>query len=120
MNIGKCDICLRVGSVQRSRAFYKDLGFRRVEGSDEEGWAVVVNSQTRIGLFEAQYMEAPFTLNFRGADISEIAHDLTAKGHTFEKGPALSSGGCGSATWLDPDGNRIFFDTAPGDLSDRS
>jgi len=116
MDIGQCDFCLRVNSVTVSRNFYEDLGFRRVEGDDEEGWAVVVNNTTRLGLFEAQYMEAPFTLNFRGGNIEKIATALTAKGHTFVKPPRLLENGSGSTTLVDPDGNRLFFDTAPGDI----
>jgi catechol 2,3-dioxygenase-like lactoylglutathione lyase family enzyme len=115
VNLGWCDVCLRVEKAQRSREFYADLGFWRVEGDDEEGWAVVTNGSLRLGLFEPAFMRTPFSLNFRGGDVAAIACDLTAKGHTFVSGPKFSSSGA-SAEMRDPDGHTIFFDCAKGEV----
>lgn len=116
MNLGWLDICLRVESVVASREFYAGLGFERVEGEDSEGWAVVVNGNARIGLYEPKHMgESAFSLNFRGGDVMANAAVLISKGYTFSKEPKPYSGGGGSATLLDPDGHTIYLDTAPGE-----
>lgn len=116
MKLGWLDVCLGVRTVAVSRAFYEDLGFHRVEGADQEGWAVMVREESRIGLFESQFIETgQVTLNFRGGNIREIATLLSAQGKSFVKEPKFDADGSGSATILDPDGFRIFFDSAPGE-----
>jgi catechol 2,3-dioxygenase-like lactoylglutathione lyase family enzyme len=115
MELGWCDVCLRVSSATASVVFYQKLGFHVVEGGGE-GWAVVTNGDLRLGLFEHQFMDdSTVTLNFRGGDVFAIAEELKAKELTFSKGPVRgASGGC-SGTLLDPDGYQLFFDTAPGE-----
>lgn len=116
MNLGWLDVCLGVRNVAVSRAFYEGLGFRRVEGEDEEGWAVMVLAESRISLFGAQFLDSgSVTLNFRGGHIAEIVAALSSRGPRFEKQPQCNPDGSGSATIFDPDGFRIFFDSAPGE-----
>lgn len=108
---------MRVKSAAVSRAFYADLGFWRVEGSDDEGWSVLSNGDTRIGLFEPQYMsEDAFSLNFRGGDVMRIAQELASKGHRFSKEAKVGKTGGASASLRDPDGYAIFLDCAPGEV----
>jgi catechol 2,3-dioxygenase-like lactoylglutathione lyase family enzyme len=45
------DVCLRVEDLARSAAFYRKLGFGKVEGEPAEGWSVVERDGVRIGLF---------------------------------------------------------------------
>jgi lactoylglutathione lyase len=116
MDLAWCDVCLRVKTALESRKFYASLGFQRVEGNDQEGWAVVTNGQLRLGLFEPTFMKEPITLNFRGGDIAKIASELKSLGHTFESGPKFAPAGGGTATMRDPDGFAITFDCAPGEL----
>lgn len=115
MDLGWCDVCLRVNSTAASREYYEKLGFTRVEGKDEEGWAVMTNGDQRLGLYEKQHMaEAAMCLNFRGGDVMANAKALQDKGLQIEKGPVESKEGC--SAWLrDPDGNSIFLDTAAGE-----
>ena len=40
---------------------------------------------------------------------------IQAKGLTFEKGPLLERDKSAAAILRDPDGNAIFFNTAPGE-----
>ena len=111
MNIGRLDVCLRVNDVGNSEAFYEKLGFQRAEGNPEEGWSVVSDGQARIGLFEAQYMDSDFSLNFRDGDILSIVSELSGKGITLDK-PLRGSPDKGySATLRDPDGYVIFLDS---------
>ncbi len=115
LELGWCDICLRATNVKTSRAFYEKLGFRRVEGIDEEGWAVMTNGDQRLGLYEPQHTGEPgITINFRGGDVLAIAKELQARGLAIEKGPIESEHGC--SAWLrDPDGYSIFLDTGKGE-----
>ncbi|MBX3120467.1 MAG: VOC family protein [Fimbriimonadaceae bacterium] len=115
MDIGWMDLCLRVASVKRSREFYEGLGFHKVEGKDDEGWAVMTNGDARIGLYEAQHMgKDAFSLNFRGSDVMAVAEELKAKGYEFYDGPTQTEQG--SSAWMkDPDGYTLFFDTMVGE-----
>lgn len=116
MYLGWCDVCLRVKDVARSREFYEGLGFHAVEGSDAEGWAVVVHEAIRLGLYAREHVGAErVTLNFRGGDVLAIAKELQARGFAFDVPPEAGPEGGGSATLKDPDGYPIFFDTAPGE-----
>jgi len=116
MDLGWCDVCLKVASAKASREFYELLGFRRVEGKDEEGWAVITNDDLRLGLYEQQHAgEDTLTLNFRGGDVQANCEELKAKGLSFEMGPKEGKSGGWSATLRDPDGYNVFFDTAPGE-----
>lgn len=110
MELGWLDICLRVRDVAASRTFYEKLGFSRVEGADEQGWAVVVNDVVRLGLFEARYMgDDALSLNFRGGDVYQIVQTLQREGCVFDKERA-NPDGTGSAELRDPDGHLIFLD----------
>jgi lactoylglutathione lyase len=120
MDLGWLDVCLRVANVQRSRAFYEGLGFRRVEGEDDEGWAVVVNGNARIGLFEASFMNDAYSLNFRGGNMQANVSELKNRGYGFESEPVVKPDGSGSARLRDPDGNLVFLDCAPGEVKLRS
>lgn len=114
MNLGWLDFCLRVDDVRLSRRFYEALGFVRVEGEDEEGWAVVISGEARIGLYEAKYLpETDFTLNFRGGDIGQIAALLSSSDLTIDQMKVGEDKVSGSISIRDPDGHRIFFDHAP-------
>lgn len=114
MDLGWCDVCLKVKSASVSKQFYTDLGFWRVEGSDEEGWSVMTNGALRLGLFEPQFMSSQFSLNFRGGDIADICLQIRFKGHAFAREHKLINGG-GSAAMVDPDGHSIFCDAFPGE-----
>jgi lactoylglutathione lyase len=116
MDLGWCDVCLTVSSAGQSRQFYEGLGFRRVEGDDADGWAVVTNGEVRLGLYEKAHMgEDRFSLNFRGGDVQAIAGELQAKGYVFASGPDQTKSGACSARLRDPDDHLLFFDTAPGE-----
>lgn len=116
MNLGWLDVCLTVECVKKSQEFYQKLGFQRVEGNDDEGWAVVVNQNSRLGLYQKEHMgKATHTLNFRGENVLKIKEELERKGLQFEHDFCPKSDGTGSALLKDPDGHPIFFDTAPGE-----
>lgn len=116
MKLGWLDVCLRVADVGVSRGFYEGLGFRRVEGDDAEGWAVMVHDESRIGLYELAHMgEDEFCLNFRGGNVAEVATSLVERGIPFLDELKVSPEGGASARLKDPDGHVIFLDAAAGE-----
>ena len=52
MKLGRPEISLAVADIKASLAFYEALGFKRVEGAEEEKRAVVAQPDLRIGLYE--------------------------------------------------------------------
>ena len=116
MNLGWLDFCIRVSNVPNSAAFYEGLGFRKVEGDPSDGWVVLSMADSRIGLFESKFMSTPFSLNFRGGHVNEIVSSLQEQGYGFEGQPKVRPDGSGSAHLHDPDGNLIFFDSAPNEV----
>lgn len=115
MDLGWCDVCLRVANATDSVAFYQKLGFTKVDGNDLEGWAIVTLGSLRIGLFESRYMSEPFTLNFRGGDVSGAVAELELNGIQFSKNLSGSDEKGWSAEFKDPDGVLIFLDSAPNE-----
>ncbi|MBS1712789.1 MAG: VOC family protein [Armatimonadetes bacterium] len=113
VDLGWLDVCLRVADVSASRTFYEAFGFHRVEGDDAEGWAVVVNGESRIGLYAPEHMEGSvFSLNFRGGDIAGTVAELKDRGVSPVRGPVSNEQGGESAWFEDPDGHTIFLDRA--------
>ncbi|HEY3889724.1 MAG TPA: VOC family protein [Caulobacteraceae bacterium] len=106
MDLGWYELSLDVKDVERSCDFYGKLGFELVGGAPEDGAATVQRGNCRIGLYQGLSPET--TLLFRQGDVEAIAADLTGKGLTFERGPALDSKGVG-ALLRDPDGMAIYF-----------
>ena len=116
MELGWLDVCIRASNVEESIDFYKKLGFRVVDGNAGEGWAILVKGEKRIGLFEPRFMTTSFSLNFRGGNIQAIADSLSASGIEFSSEPRIRDNGSGSFEIRDPDGNLIFFDSAPNEV----
>ncbi len=118
MDLGWLDVCLRVKDFAASQRFYETLGFRLVEGEPTKGWGVFVRDQARIGLFVEEFMnEDRFSLNFRGGCIPEILQHIVT--HQIEPTvpPVILDERAGSIQLRDPDGNLIFIDSAPGEVS---
>lgn len=116
MDLGWLDVCLTVEDVTTSRKFYEGLGFRHVDGEDDEGWAVMVNGESRIGLYGRDHMgDGDFCLNFRGGDVGRIVRTLETSGYTFEPEYKVTDQPQGTAFLKDPDGYVIMFDHEPGE-----
>ena len=97
--------------MDRSLDFYKGLGFGIVEGQPDDGYAILSKDQTRIGLYRH---DLPNMLNFRGADLHEVAAYLRSNGLPDTPEPQTEADGSSGFTLTDPDGNMIYFNTLGG------
>jgi catechol 2,3-dioxygenase-like lactoylglutathione lyase family enzyme len=117
LELGWLDVCLRCADLAASLDFYMKLGFEKVEGDVAEGWVVVVNQSGRIGLFCDNFMgEEPFSLNFRGGNIREIAKSLVDRAIEPDAEPKFVGESGGSIRLRDPDGNLVFIDGHDGEI----
>ena len=115
MNLGWCDACLNVKNLKSSRAFYEELGLKVAEGNWEDKYFVMYNGAIRIGLYEGHF--EGFMVNFRGGDVLANAKLLEEKGLTLQGDLNVEQYESNAATFLDPDGNIIFLNTHPDELS---
>jgi len=115
MNLGWCDVCLDVKDIKEARAFYENLGFKAVEGSQEDNYFIMVNDSARVGLYQGCF--EGFMLNFRGGDVMANAKQLKEKGLLVDSEAEESDGSVG-ATVIDPDGNIIYLNTHPSELNE--
>lgn len=129
LELGWGQVCLSVKDIKASLDFYGTLGFTMVGGKAEEGWAILNNATSEIGLFKG-HITGPM-LNFRGIDIQQLAAAMKLRGFSLEgeatfkakdwppewaqdaQGKPLPPEGSGSFTIKDPDGVALFFDTVP-------
>jgi len=112
--LGAFQICLQVADLQISQDFYSALGFRVKEGSPAEGFVVLRREDCEIGLF-AQPMVG-VVMNFRGGNTHAIAEWLSGRGLELPTNVTNPDDGSGSVILKDPDGNTLFFDSAPAEI----
>jgi catechol 2,3-dioxygenase-like lactoylglutathione lyase family enzyme len=102
--------CLDCSDLGATLEFYEKLGFVRIGGEPENGWAIIHSGPFELHLFSS--MGPGDLLNFRGGDVEGIRaafaeHGLSPIG---EDGPT-------SFTYTDPDGGRVFFDIGEPEIS---
>lgn len=119
MELGAFSVSLTVRDLQKSIAFYEDLGFSKFGGSEDYGYAIMKYGEHLIGLFQGMFERNMLTFNpgwdqsagevSPFTDVREIKAHLAAKGHeiTQEQGGAE---GPASFVVTDPDGNPILID----------
>ena len=108
-----CTVCLNVRDVKRSSEFYAKLGFRVAAGGLAENWVVMEYGNLKLGLFQG-HIESNL-LNFRGGDVFAIARHLEAQGLKLRTPAQVEPDSSTGATIAGPDGNLIYFNTAPGE-----
>jgi hypothetical protein len=106
MNLGSFELCLKVCDFAVAVGFYKKLGFVETVDWKISGYSSLSNGSCTISLYKDD-IDCNI-LNFRGGDIAQIAEEL---GINYE----LESDGSLGAWITDPDGNKIYFNTAPGE-----
>ena len=120
MDLGAFSVSLAVKDLEASRRFYEQLGFVQFHGDASQGWLILKNGDTVIGLFQGMFERNTLTFNpgWDGnanavesfTDIREIQRRLKAGGMTFVAEVDEAGSGPGSFIIEDPDGNPIYVD----------
>lgn len=123
MPLGAFSVSLAVEDLAASKHFYEQLGFRAHGEYAGEGWMILKNGSTVIGLFQGMFEENIMTFNPGwNADAENLEsftdiRELQAK--LLERGiePVMpideaTAGEAGPASFVlaDPDGNQILVD----------
>jgi len=120
MKLGAFSVSLNVKDIAVSKAFYGKLGFEAFGGDETQGWLILRNGETVIGLF--QDMLPANTLTFNPGwdqaaqnldsfdDVRTIQAHLRAEGVELASEADDSTTGPASFMVMDPDGNPILID----------
>ena len=120
-SIGSFSVSLAVADLGTSIEFYRKLGFD-VTGGDEESWAILVNGQVVIGLFQGMFEDNILTFNpgwgVLGAELDEFHDVRTLRDRFVDAGIEVaddastqeSASGPASFVIVDPDRNPILID----------
>jgi len=113
-------VSLAVKDLPTSLAFYEKLGFSQVHGDANEGWIILRNGISTIGLFQGMFEGNIMTFNpgwdsnakklDSFTDIRNIQKHLKAAGVELTTETDESTSGPASFMLADPDGNMILFD----------
>ena len=120
MNLGNFSVSLTVKDLAVSKAFYEKLGFAVIEGNADQGWLIMKNASSTIGLFQGMFEKNILTFNpgwdANGqpidtyTDVRELQKKLKADGVQLIEEADEATTGPASFTLLDPDGNPILVD----------
>lgn len=120
MNPGAFSISLAVKDIHASKAFYQKIGFTEFGGNIDQGWLILKNGSSIIGLFQGMFEKNILTFNpgwdqdaqplDTYTDVRDIQKQLKASGISFESEADESTSGPASFVILDPDGNPVLFD----------
>jgi catechol 2,3-dioxygenase-like lactoylglutathione lyase family enzyme len=120
MDLGAFSVSLAVKDIARSCSFYQALGFAVFGGQQDQGWLIMKNGGTLIGLFQGMFDKNLLTFNPgwdsdaqnlpRFTDVRAIQRQLIEQG--IELGQRVDEAGSGPGSFIlqDPDGNTILFD----------
>jgi catechol 2,3-dioxygenase-like lactoylglutathione lyase family enzyme len=120
MELGAFSVSLAVKDIQASKDFYEKLGFTTMGGDQDQGWLILKNGSTVIGLFQGMFEKNILTFN-PGWDSNanplpsftdgrDIQKSLQAQGVELIKSAAEDSQGPEHIILEDPDGNQIMLD----------
>jgi lactoylglutathione lyase len=120
MQLGNFSVSLAVKDIQASRDFYEKLGFSVWGGDQKQGWLILKNGSTIIGLFQGMFEKNLLTFNPgwnsdaqqlpEFTDIRELQRNLKAQGITPLSEADETTSGPASLMLVDPDGNQILLD----------
>ena len=63
MELGAFSVSLAVKDIAASKAFYEKLGFTTMGGEQSQGWLILKNGDTVIGLFQGMFENNILTFN---------------------------------------------------------
>ena len=120
MELGCFSVSLTVKDIEASRVFYQKLGFSVFGGDASQGWLILKNGSTNIGLFQGMFDRNILTFNpgwdldanpvDAFTDVRDLQRTLKAEGVAFDMEADESSSGPASFVITDPDGNPILVD----------
>lgn len=120
MELGAFSVSLNVADLEKSKAFYEALGFAAVFGEQDQGWLILRNGTTTIGLFHKMFDRNILTFNpgwnanaetmDSFTDVREIQRELKKRGIELADTVDESGSGPGNIMAIDPDGNPILID----------
>ena len=120
MQLGAFSVSLAVKDIAASKAFYEKLGFTAMGGEQSQGWLILKNGDTIIGLFQGMFDKNILTFNpgwdqnaqnlAEFTDVRTIQQHLLAQGITLLQSADESSSGPAHIVLEDPDGNQIMLD----------
>ncbi|GAB3727035.1 hypothetical protein GCM10028862_03060 [Luteimonas pelagia] len=120
MELGAFSVSLAVKDLQASRDFYEKLGFTAMGGDAAQGWLILRNGTTVIGLFQGMFEKNILTFNPgwdqganavpRFTDVREIQAALDAAGVEITTRADAEGTGPAHLVLSDPDGNVVMLD----------
>ncbi|KRB11286.1 VOC family protein [Lysobacter sp. Root690] len=120
MELGAFSVSLTVKDIETSRSFYEKLGFSPMAGDQAQGWLILRNGSTVIGLFRGMFDKNILTFNpgwdqsasalASFTDVREVQKSLEAQGVEITTRADPDSTGPAHIILSDPDGNVIMLD----------
>lgn len=120
MDLGAFSVSLAVKDIAASKAFYEKLGFTTLGGEQSQGWLILKNGSTVIGLFQGMFEKNILTFNpgwdqnaqnlAEFTDVRQIQQQLQAQGVTLLQSADANTTGPAHIVLEDPDGNQIMLD----------
>jgi catechol 2,3-dioxygenase-like lactoylglutathione lyase family enzyme len=119
-DLGAFSLSLAVRDIAKSKAFYEKLGFQQIGGNMDQGWLILQNASTNIGLFQGMFEKNMLTFvpgwdrdgkpvkSFM--DIRDIQKHLKKAGIDFAQEVDEAGEGPGNFMIMDPDGNPVLVD----------
>ena len=120
MKLGAFSLSLNVRDIAASQAFYGKLGFEPFGGDAQQGWLILRNGDTILGLFSGMLPANTLTFNpgwdqsaqnlDEFEDVRSLQKRLKAQGIAFATEADETTTGPASFMIMDPDGNPILVD----------
>lgn len=120
MELGAFSVSLTVKDIEASRSFYEKLGFSPMAGDQAQGWLILRNGSTVIGLFRGMFEKNILTFNLGWdqsasplasfTDVRDVQKSLEAQGVDIATRADPDSEGPAHIVLSDPDGNVIMLD----------
>jgi len=120
MSIGAFSLSLAVKDIKRSLEFYQKLGFFKFHGEIDQGWLILSDGDTKIGLFQGMFEKNMLTFNPGWSseaqtlesftDVRDIQKRLKEDGIACVTEADETTSGPASFMILDPDGNPVLID----------
>lgn len=120
MNLGAFSVSLSVKDLEVSKVFYTKLGFEVTGGDTGQGYLILKNGTTVIGLFQGMFEKNTLTFNpgwdnnadklKSFTDVRDLQKGLKAKGVKIDMETDESAKGPAHIIIHDPDGNPILID----------